>query len=136
MFHYKTFLSCVFWQNVYEGVLVPWNLPYPKDYWLRVCMQALFCLQNSPFKCLTVFLIRLCLHNCPVICKVTFMLCTATDTFRILAYSELCLFRYVYSGIFKHIQLRHIHACWDIVKAYSGYSEPWRIFRTLPHLQK
>ena len=46
------------------------------------------------------------------------MICTASDTFRILAYWELCLFRYiqVYSSI--SALLRHIHAYWAIIKAY------------------
>ena len=50
------------------------------------------------------------------------MLCTVSDTFRILAYLQLCLFNYIqaYSSI-----LRHIQAYWGIIKAY------WGKFRTL-----
>ena len=48
------------------------------------------------------------------------MLCTASNTFTILAYSALW-----FSGISRHIKLylallRHIHAYWDIIKA-SGF---------------
>ena len=53
------------------------------------------------------------------------MKCTASDTFRILSYSVLWLFRYMrtYSAL-----LRPIHQYWDIIKAYSD------IFSTLPIL--
>ena len=72
------------------------------------------------------------------------MLYTASDAFKILAYSALC-----FSGIWQHIQpyttlLRYIHAYWDIIKPYAGlfpcvtlaYSQPCRflspsIFRTI-----
>ena len=64
------------------------------------------------------------------------MLCTASDTFRILAYSELCLFRYMpvyliqrYYDIFTHIEtlLRHVQAYSDI---FSTLCNP-RIFKSL-----
>ena len=55
------------------------------------------------------------------------MLCAASEIFRILAYSALCLL-----GVWWHIQsysvlLRHFYAYWDIIKAYlliQGYSAP------------
>ena len=62
-----------------------------------------------------------CLDNCPVIYTVT--LYTASDTFRILADSELCLLKYIqtYSSIFS------IHSYWGIFKAYLG------LFRHIQH---
>ena len=58
------------------------------------------------------------------------MLYTASDTFRILAYSALLFFQ-LYVGIFKLIQhsayLSYIHAYWGIIKAYSG------LFRHIQH---
>ena len=55
------------------------------------------------------------------------MLCAASEIFRILAYSALCLL-----GVWWHIQsysvlLRHFYAYWDIIKAYlliQAYSAP------------
>ena len=41
----RTFFSC-FWQMVHRSALVPQNLPYPDNYWLRACTQALL-LQNA-----------------------------------------------------------------------------------------
>ena len=80
----------------------------------------------------------LCLNNSLLICTVT-LFSTASDTFRILAYSVLGFIRCkpAYS-----VLLRHIHLYWGIIKAYSDifntlcnrrilaalpYSEPWHI---------
>ena len=60
------------------------------------------------------------------------MLCTASDTFRALAYSTLCFFQ-VYAGIFNHIQtlLRHIQVYSDIfnILCYLAYSKACYILR-------
>ena len=93
-----------FWRNVYWSALALQNFPCPEKFWLCVCTQALFFLQNA------VSWIRLCLDYCSLICTVT--LCyvlhqTHSEFWHIQAYSEL---------------LRHIDACWGIIKAYSGLS--------------
>ena len=63
-----------------------------KNFWMCACTQALFFFQN------------VYRGNFSVICTVDLMLCTASDTFRILANSELCLFRYIqtYSALLRH----------------------------------
>ena len=81
------------------------------------------------------------------------MLCTATDTFTILAYSVLCFFRYmpVYSIILSVIEaysrkLRHYLGIFRLIQAYSApcvtlaYSRPSHtlnsnIFRTVDLLK-
>ena len=96
------------------------------------CAPALrhysFC-KTLHLKSLIVFWIRLCSLS-PYS---GLMLCTPSDTFRILAHSELCLFRYVqaYSSIFTHTE-----ALLRRAQSYSGIfsilcnpriTKPWHI---------
>ena len=62
--------------------------------------------KHSILNFLTVSWIRLCLDNCSVIRRINFMLCTASDTFRILAYLQLYLLHNIqlYSSIFTIIK--------------------------------
>ena len=75
-----------------------------KIFWLRTCNHETF------FFCKTLYL--KCLHS-------DHMLCNASDTFKILAYSAFCFFRCIHIQSYSEL-LGHIHAYWDIVKAYSG----------------
>ena len=56
------------------------------------------------------------------------MLCTVSDTFKILAYSAL-FFRYKSTYLIKFsvvfIVLRDNHAHWDIIKTYSGFIQAY-----------
>ena len=62
------------------------------------------------------------------------MLCSASDTFRILTYSALCFFRYMsaYSVIFSVIKT---YAYWDIIKANSGICLINLCQRLIRHIQ-
>ena len=92
-----------------------------------------FCKTLHFFKCFTMFWIRLCLNNCSVNCTV--ILCYVLHQ----THSEFWHIQHsVFSGIYQHIEsysasLRHIHAYWDIIKAYSGLLRHTRIFTTLPY---
>ena len=92
-----------FWQNFYLSTLVP----------------LLFC-QMLHLTCLTVFWIRLCLDNCPVILTMT-LLYVLHQTHSEFGHIYYCFIL----GIFRYIRsssalLRDIHAYWVIFKAYSG----------------
>ena len=86
------------------------------------CAPALiyyFFSKSHYLNCLTVFWIRLSRYMLSNLYN-DLVLCTASDTFRILlAYSVLCFFWYMtaYSSIL--IVTKHIHAYWDTIKSYS-----------------
>ena len=88
--------------------------------------HSYFC-KTICLKCLTVFWICLCLHNCLLICTVT--LCYVLHQ----THSEYWhIQNSIYSGIFKRIQeylalLRHFHSDGGIVKTNSG------LFRYIQH---
>ena len=92
-----------------------------KNFWFRTCTSALlFSQKKFHFKCLTMFSIRLCLDNCSLICTVTFCYVlhrTHSEFYHIQhsAFSGLCWHIQSYSAL-----LRHIHAYWDSINAYSG----------------
>ena len=93
------------------------------------CNQAWFFLQRLHLKCLTVFWIHLSRQLLSNLYG-DLMLCTASQTFRILACSEFRIIQ-AYSAL-----LRDIDAHWDIVKSHSGLFSTIcnpRIFTTLPH---
>ena len=75
------------------------NLPPPvlKSFWLHICPQALFFFEKHSILNVWQCSEYLCLDNCSVICTV--MLCTASDTFRIQAYSAL-----FFPGMCRYIQ--------------------------------
>ena len=78
--------------------------PALKNVWLRAWTRDYFC-QTLHLKCLVVFRIRLSRELLSNLYSVLTP-CTKSDTFRILAYSELCFFRYMqaYSSIFRIIK--------------------------------
>ena len=82
-------------------------LPGKISGWVPTLRHYSFC-KTLHLKCLTVFWICLSLQLLSNLYS-DLMLCTASDTFRILVYLELCIFRYMqaYSSIFR------------IIKAYS-----------------
>ena len=120
VFLIKCFLKC------------PWpkSTPFPaalKHLWPCTCTQGYSFCKMLNLKCLAVFWMSVLITAqkfvqwpCTMLWPMTLtMPCTASDTFRILAYSALCS-----SGICLHIQsfsalLRHIHTYWDII-SYSG----------------
>ena len=79
---------------------------------------------------------NVCLDNCSVICTET--LCTASDTFRILGYSELCIFSFMPAYLIKFRVIKAYSAYWGIIKAYSApcvalaYSQPCHILSLSP----
>ena len=120
-----------FWRNVYQSALVLWNLRCPG------CLPAL---SHYSFwkmlylKCLTVFWIPFCLHNCSLIFTVT--LCYVLQQTHLEFWHIQST---VYSGIRRYIQeysalLMHIYVYWGIIKAYSAprvtlaYSKPCHIW--------
>ena len=117
MFPCEVFYSYVFDETFIEVAQFHETSDALKTSWLCGCTQVLFFLQNAPF------LIFDSLLNTPLSRQLLsnlysdLMLRTASDTFTSLAYSELCLFRYiqVYSSIFSIIKvyshiLRHFHS--------------------------
>ena len=107
-----------FWRNVYRSAQVPQNLLCHENF-LIVCLHSgiiVFTKRSilNVWQCLNMHLSWQLLSNL----YSDLILCTASDTFRILAYSELCLFRYVqaYWGIFKAysvpcVTLAHSQSC-------------------------
>ena len=111
--------------------LLPWKF--------SGCVPALghysFC-KTVHLKCLTVLWIRICYDNCSVICTVTL--------YYVLHQTHLKFWHIqdsVFSGSYEHIQsysalLRHTHAHWNIILAYSclfrNLCNP-RIFTTLSY---
>ena len=95
-----SFFPC-FWRNVYRSILVPWNIPCPETFfgWAPALRHYFFC-KTLDLKCLAVFWIRLYLDNCSLVLYSDLTRCTASDAFKILAYSQL-----FYSGIIRHIQV-------------------------------
>ena len=106
-------------------------LPWKIFGWAPAVRHYLIC-KMLYLKCLTVFRMRLCLDNCSVICTVTSNLYTASDIFRILVYSKLCLFSYMraYSSLLLHAIQAYLAPCVTLV-----FSQPRHIPRALTYLE-
>ena len=120
------FFLC-FWQYVYGIILVARNLPCPEKF-MFACMHSgiitfakRFILNVwQCFEYVSDSIAFLCLLS---ILNSSLMLCTASETFRILAYSKPC--------VFKHFQ--HYWGIVGLIQAYSSpcvtlaYSQPCHI---------
>ena len=91
-----------------------------------LCPEKLLFLQNAPLCSDSVLNTSLCLQLLNNLYS-DFMLCTASDTFRILVYSALFFFRYMqaYSVVFSVIKayssiLRHYYGIFRLIQAYSA----------------
>ena len=117
MFPCGTSFFGAFSQDLYWNALVPQTYPF-LSWKISGCAPAFrhysFC-ELLHFNCLTVLWIRLCLDNCSVICAITLCHVLHQAHSKIQSWSAL---------------LRHIHAYWDIIYAYSS------LFSTLssPHI--
>ena len=104
------FFLC-FWLNVYQSTLVAKTTPPPPHTHTHT---------SPPHLLSGIILFGILNTSVLITAHSDHVLCTASGTFRIVAYSELC-----FSGMYCHIQsysasLRHIHAYWDI----RLYSQP------------
>ena len=108
---------------VYRSALVSRNLPWPEKFLVvRLLLGILFC-KRLHLNCLIMFwILDIVLSRWLLINLYSdLMLCPVSEIFRILVYSELCLFKYMqgYSSIFSIIKA-YIEASLRHIQVYSG----------------
>ena len=106
-----------FWQSVYWSVLVPQNLPSAEKILIAHLPSGTILFARH-----SILSVWQCSECDLMLC--TTSECTTSDIFRILAYSELCLFRY----------MQNYSIILNIIKAYSCILKHfWGIYMHIQH---